>query len=82
VWNLAPWPLESTPRHPELCEARAYAIVREGPGYRVADVRELNGTAPDEVYPQHVCPVWRIEQGRANEDARRAQGVLDRMTRE
>lgn len=81
LWNVAPWPIETTPRDPALCEARAYIFIRNRTGVRAIDARALPGT-PDEVYAQHVCQVRRQEMERANEDNARVEAIIDRITRE
>lgn len=82
LWNVARWPIETEPRHPTLCDGRAYIFRGESGGsYRAVDVRDL-AYVPDEVYPQHICRVWREQQDRANEEASRAKAVLGRMLRQ
>lgn len=81
VWGLSRWPIETAPRHPELCESRAFVFEHRAGRYRVVDVRDLP-EPPDEVYPQHVCRVWAQRRAEASHDAARAARVLDRVTRQ
>jgi len=81
LWNAAPWPIETVPRHPSLCESRAYVFRTEAGIAQAVDVRDLLDP-PEDVYPQHVCRVWREERDKANEEASRAKAVLARMFRE
>ena len=78
VWGPAAWPIETTPRDPESCAARAYVFLRTRTGYRAVDIRDLP-SPPDLVYPQHVCRVWWELQDQKRRDERRALQVLDRM---
>ena len=80
MWGLAAWPIETTPRHPDLCEARAFVFLRDGMSYRAVDVRGMPD-ATDQVYPQHICRVWRAKQAEASHDQRRSEQVMDRLTR-
>lgn len=79
VWGLAPWPLETVARHPELCEWRAFVLCRTGPGaVEVVDVRDL-AEPPEQAYPQHRCPVWRDKQAENAREHARTRAVIDRM---
>lgn len=81
VWGLARWPLETTPRHPDLCEGHAYVLRRVGPGaFEVIDIRGLT-PPPPQVYPQHVCRVWRDRRAEQVKENARTGAVIDRMAR-
>lgn len=78
LWGAARWPIETTPRHPDLCEARAYVFERIGRRFVMADVRDLP-EPPEDVYPQHVCRVWQQQQAQQRADARRLSSLLGRV---
>ena len=78
LWNAAHWPIETTPRHPDLCESRAYVFQRVAGRVAMVDVRSLP-EPPEQVYPQHICQVWRQQQAQRRADARRLSSVLDRL---
>lgn len=81
VWGLTRWPLETTPRHPDTCDGRAYVLRRIGPdAVEVIDIRDLTDP-PCEAYPQHTCRVWRDKQAEKARERARARAVIDRMAR-
>ena len=79
VWGLADWPIEREPKPYGSQMLRAYVFIRTGPrAARAVDVRDV-ADPPDLVYPQHHCREWEEQRKQLQQEARRAEQILDRL---
>jgi hypothetical protein len=80
LWNAAPWPIETEPRPADSYRSRAYVFAKgRGGTVRALDVRDLPAI-PDQVYPQHICPVWHARRAAEELEQTRARAILGRIT--